>query len=105
MPTSSPTNQADVSPHGQGLQRHRNRARPADLDDAIDAAAIGQLARLLVPIGRLAVNATRAVTAAQGNVAASSKEGWLNRLIAPRVETTVALAHRKTTHVSLKENL
>ena len=40
-------NQADMSPHGQGLQRHRDCARPADLDDAIDAAAIGQFACLL----------------------------------------------------------
>ena len=51
----APTNQADMSSHGQGLQRHHDRARPADLDDAIDATAIGQLVRLLVPIRRLGV--------------------------------------------------
>jgi hypothetical protein len=45
-----------MSTHGQSLQRHRNRARPADLDDAIDTAAIGQLAHLCVPIGRLGVS-------------------------------------------------
>ena len=35
--------QADMSAHGQSLQRHRNRARPANLDDAIDTAAIAPL--------------------------------------------------------------
>ena len=49
------TNQADMSPHSQRLQRHRDRPRPADLDDAIDAAAIGQLTRLRVPIRRFDV--------------------------------------------------
>src|ERR1700720_1447584 len=44
-----------MSAHGQGLQRFRDRSRPTDLDDAIDAAAIGQLARLHVPIRRLGV--------------------------------------------------
>jgi hypothetical protein len=44
-----------MSANGQGLQRHRDRPRPADLDDAIDTAAIGQLTRLLVPIGRIGV--------------------------------------------------
>ena len=39
----------------QGLQRHCDRPRPADLDDTIDAEAIGQLAHLRVPIGRLGV--------------------------------------------------
>ena len=131
------TNQADMSPHSQRLQRHRDRPRPADLDDAIDAAAIGQLTRLRVPIRRFdvvdhlrcpqclqplgffrcrgcrnhsstqdlgelqgkvrdapralgqnlspavtrrwSVSATQAVTAAQGRVAASSKDRWLGR--------------------------
>jgi len=31
--------QAEMSAHGQGLQRFRDRSRPTDLDDAIDAAA------------------------------------------------------------------
>src|SRR5437868_11896855 len=39
----------------QSLQRHSDRPRPADLDGTIDAAAIGQLAHLRVPIGRLGV--------------------------------------------------
>ena len=33
-----------MSAHGQGLQRFRDRSRPADLDDTIDAAAIDKLA-------------------------------------------------------------
>jgi hypothetical protein len=49
------TNQADVSTHGQGLERHRDRPRSADLDDTVDAAAISQLAHLLVQIWRLGV--------------------------------------------------
>src|SRR6266481_7905617 len=40
---------------GQGLQRLRDRSWSADLDDEIDAAAIGQLARLLIPIRRLGI--------------------------------------------------
>src|SRR6516165_8969252 len=44
-----------MSADGQGLQRHRDRPRPANLDNAIDATAIGQFTRLLVPIGRLDV--------------------------------------------------
>src|SRR5712691_2077075 len=42
-------------PTAKGLQRFRDRSRSADLDDAIDAAAIGQFARRLVPIRRLGV--------------------------------------------------
>src|SRR5712672_3897733 len=44
-----------MSADGQGLQRFRDRPRSADLDDAIDAAAIGQLAHLPIPIRRLGV--------------------------------------------------
>src|SRR5216684_8778649 len=44
-----------MSADGQGLQRFRDRSRSADLDDAIDAAAIGQFARLLIPIRRLGI--------------------------------------------------
>jgi hypothetical protein len=40
-----------VSVDGQRLQWHRNRLRPANLDDAIDTAAIGQSAHLLVFTG------------------------------------------------------
>jgi hypothetical protein len=40
---------------GQGFQRHRNRPRPTDLHDAGDPAALGQLAHLRVPVGRLGV--------------------------------------------------
>src|SRR6516165_4109700 len=40
---------------GQGLQRHRDRPRPANLDDAIDTAVAGELTRFLVPIRRLGV--------------------------------------------------
>jgi hypothetical protein len=47
--------QADMPADGQGLQRFRDRSRSANLDDAIDAAAIGQFARLLIPIRRLGV--------------------------------------------------
>jgi hypothetical protein len=42
-------------PYGQDLQRFCDRSRSADLDNAIDAATIGQLARLLVPIRRLGI--------------------------------------------------
>jgi len=49
------TNQADASAYRQGLQRHCDGSRPADLDNTIDAAAVGQLAHLRVPIGRLSV--------------------------------------------------
>src|SRR5258707_9476583 len=44
-----------MSAYGQGLQRFRDRSWSADLDDAIDAAAIGQLTCLLVPIRRLGI--------------------------------------------------
>ena len=40
---------------GQGAQRHRDGSRPADLDDAIDTATIGQLTGLRVPVRRLGV--------------------------------------------------
>ena len=36
----------------QRLQRHRDRPRPANLDDVIKTAAAGDLTRLLVPIRR-----------------------------------------------------
>ena len=36
-------------------QRHRDGSRPADLDDAIDTATIGQLTGLRVPVRRLGV--------------------------------------------------
>ena len=44
-----------MSPDDQGFQRHRDRPRPADLNDAVDTAAIGQLAHLRVPTGCLGV--------------------------------------------------
>ena len=49
------SDQAEMSAHGQSLQRHCNRSRSADLNDAIDAAGIGQLTHLLVPIRRLGI--------------------------------------------------
>jgi hypothetical protein len=52
LATKDRTDQADVPAFAQGPQRHRDRPRPADLDDAVDAAAIGQLTRLRVPIRR-----------------------------------------------------
>jgi hypothetical protein len=44
-----------MSADSQGAQRHRDRSWPADLDDAIDATAAGQLAHFCTPIGCLGV--------------------------------------------------
>src|SRR3984893_16827196 len=146
-----------MSAHGQGLEGHSDRPRPADLDDPIDATAIGQLARLLVPIRRLGVvdhvgipqrleplgllrgrgcrnypstldpgqlqrkdrdasrtlgenctpgvtlrwpvNATQAITAAHGKVAASPKERWLGRCTsASSFNTAYSAASRRGWH-------
>jgi hypothetical protein len=40
-----------MSADSQGAQRHCDGSRPADLDGTINAATIGQLARLLVQSG------------------------------------------------------
>src|SRR5215831_13393539 len=127
-----------MSTNRQGPQRHCDCPWPADLNNTIDATALGEFARFLIPAGRFGVvdhvcgsqglqpysflgccgrrdhpgaqelgelqredphtpeprvrtvspavtlrwpvSATQAVTAAHGNVAASSNERWLGTL-------------------------